>query len=73
MSFRVITQPLGGAPLAAAAISGSTPGEWYEPIPSNRSAWQARVESVRSGFAEDWLTGLAPAFDATGKAKSRLG
>ncbi|MFL5498418.1 MAG: bacillithiol biosynthesis BshC [Gemmatimonadaceae bacterium] len=72
MSVRVITQPLGGAPLAAAAISGSTPRGWYESIPSNRSAWQARIESVRSGFAEDWLTGLAPAFDATGKAKRRL-
>ncbi|MFL5640639.1 MAG: bacillithiol biosynthesis cysteine-adding enzyme BshC [Gemmatimonadaceae bacterium] len=72
MNPRVITQSLGGPSLATAVMSGASPGDWYEQIPANRSAWQARVESVRSGFAEDWLTQLAPAFDATGKAKARL-
>ncbi|MEP6551882.1 MAG: bacillithiol biosynthesis BshC, partial [Gemmatimonadales bacterium] len=41
-------------------------------IPRDVAAWRQRVESVRSSFSDKWLAQLAPAFEATGKAKQRL-
>ena len=72
MNPRVITQPLAGNPLAAAAIAGTAPAGWYEPQPRDPNAWRERLESVRSGFAADWLARLAPAIQASDKAKERL-
>ncbi|HEX9309310.1 MAG TPA: hypothetical protein VF887_00730, partial [Gemmatimonadaceae bacterium] len=72
MNPRVISQPLGGNLLAATVIGGSAPDSWYETAPRNVSSWRKRIESVRTGFAEDWLTPLAPAFEASGRAKERL-
>jgi uncharacterized protein YllA (UPF0747 family) len=69
---RVISEPLSGNPLAATAISGATPSGWYEPQPRDVAGWRERLEAVRSDFGDDWLAQLAPAFDATGKAKERL-
>lgn len=69
---RVVTQGLSGNPLAAAAIEGNTRPGWYEPSPRGNSEWRARLEGVRSGLPDDWLTRLAPAFEATGNAKQRL-
>ena len=68
---RIVTQQLTGNPLAAAVIAGTAPSNWYEPLPSGSEAWRDRVESVRSGSG-DWLARLAPAFEATGKARDRL-
>ena len=72
MNPRVITLPLTGNPLAAAAIAGSAAAGWYEPQPRDSNGWRKRLESVRSGSAADWLTRLEPAIQATGKAKQRL-
>jgi len=69
---RVITQTLSGNPLAAAFISGNAPANWYEPKPNGPQAWRERAETVRSSTSKDWLTHLAPAFEATGRAKARL-
>lgn len=73
MNPRVIIEPVDGNPLAAAAIAGTAPRGWYEPQPRDVAAWRERVEAVRSGFDRDWLARLAPAIEATGKAKERLG
>jgi bacillithiol biosynthesis cysteine-adding enzyme BshC len=72
MNPRVVTQSHTGNPLAVAAISGSAPRSWYERVPADRASWRERIESVRSDFSDDWLTRLAPAIEATGKAKERL-
>ena len=72
MNPRVVTQPLTGNPLAAAAIAGTAPTGWYEAQPRDRGAWRERVERIRSGFTGDWLTRLAPAIEATGAAKERI-
>ena len=72
MNPRVITQTLSGNPLAAAFISGNAPANWYEPKPNGPQAWRERAETVRSSTSKDWLTHLAPAFEATGRAKARL-
>jgi uncharacterized protein YllA (UPF0747 family) len=72
MNPRIVTQPLAGNPLAAAMISGNSPTGWYEPVPTDAASWRERVESVRSDFPDDWLARLAPALEATGKAKERI-
>jgi uncharacterized protein YllA (UPF0747 family) len=69
---RVITRPLAGNALADAAIAGDAMSGWYEQPPRDVAAWRARLEIVRSEFGDDWLARLAPAFNATGKAKARL-
>jgi len=69
---RVVTAPLSGNRLAAAAIDGDAPPTWYEPRPRDAAAWRTRVEAVRSAQSDDWLKRLAAAFDATGMAKERL-
>lgn len=69
---RVLTQPLGGNPLALAAIAGHAPAGWYEPQPHDAESWRERMEGVRSQFSADWLERLSPAFEATGPAKDRL-
>ena len=69
---RVVTQALTGNPLAAAYISGSAPAGWYEQLPTSADGWRDRIEAVRSASSTDWMTSLAPALEATGKAKERL-
>ncbi|MFL5501909.1 MAG: bacillithiol biosynthesis BshC [Gemmatimonadaceae bacterium] len=69
---RVVSQTIGGNALAAAFISGAAPPGWYEQTPSGAESWRERAETVRSTTSQDWLTRLAPAFEATGNAKQRL-
>jgi bacillithiol biosynthesis cysteine-adding enzyme BshC len=69
---RVLTQPLSGNALATAAIAGTAPDGWYEPVPRDPESWRERLQSVRSEFGDDWLEKLSPAFEATGKARERL-
>ena len=73
MSPRVITRPLGGSPLALAALKGRAPDGWYEPAPDGAAAWKGRAEEIRGQFSGvDWLGALGPAFDARGRARERL-
>ena len=72
MNPRIVSQLLAGNPLAAAVIAGNPPPGWYEPVPTDAAAWRERLESLRTNSAPDWLAKLAPAFEATGKAKERL-
>ena len=72
MKPRVITEPLTGTPLSAAAIAGKAPAGWYELLPRDVAAWRERLEATRSDFGGDWLARLGPAIEATGKAKERL-
>lgn len=72
MNPRVVSHALTSNPLATAAIAGTARPDWYEPIPHDAGAWTERIDAVREHSPRDWLTRLAPAFEATGKAKSRL-
>jgi uncharacterized protein YllA (UPF0747 family) len=72
MNPRVVTQSLTGNPLAVAAIAGNTAGAWYERLPGDAPSWRDRIDKVRSDFGDQWLARLAPAIEATGKAKERL-
>ena len=70
---RVITEPLGGGPLARAVQDGQVPAEWFGRRPGGAAAWKAHAEAVRAEFAGSrWLAGLRPAFDPSGPAKERL-
>ena len=69
----VHSTPLGGGVLSRALQNGSAPGEWMERHPANVSEWQRQLRAVRESHAgHDWLAPLAPAFAATGEARSRL-
>ena len=72
MNPRVLTEILGGHPLALAAIEGTTPEGWYEPRPRSPDAWRARLDIVRANAPKDWVTALAPALRASGRAAERL-
>ncbi|MBX7118547.1 MAG: bacillithiol biosynthesis cysteine-adding enzyme BshC [Gemmatimonadaceae bacterium] len=70
---RVVTEPLGGGPLSRAAQEGQAPSDWYRARPRGVEAWRAHAENVRAEFnASRWLSGLRPAFDASGPAAERL-
>ena len=72
MKPRVLTEPLTGNPLAAAAIAGTAPAGWYESQPRDVAAWRDRLEATRKDVSRDWLDRLDPAIQASGKAKERL-
>jgi len=69
---RVVTEALSGNSLAVANMAGRVPDGWYETLPRDADSWRQQLRLVRSEFATDWLTRLAPAFLAKGKAKERL-
>jgi bacillithiol biosynthesis cysteine-adding enzyme BshC len=69
----VRTEPLGGVPLAAAAIAGTVPPGWYPECPRDPRAWTARIERVRAESGKHgWLDALWPAIEAEGPAATRL-
>ncbi len=69
---RVVAEPVGGGPLARAAVEGRTPSGWYAPRPKGAAAWRAHAEQVRAQTDPEWLAALAPAFNASGAAARRL-
>jgi uncharacterized protein YllA (UPF0747 family) len=69
---RIVTQPIAGNALAAAAMAGEAMNGWYEMKPAGLAAWRDRVNSVRADAPDDWLSRVGPAFDATGRARERL-
>lgn len=70
----VRTEPLGGSPLARAAIDGQL-SAWYVARPTSPSEWTARVRSVQadgSPGGQGWLDALRPALAPSGRAADRL-
>ena len=67
----VRTEPLGGSPLARAAMAGQL-RDWYVPRPTSESGWAARAESVRASGNGAWLDALREALAAEGTAAARL-
>jgi bacillithiol biosynthesis cysteine-adding enzyme BshC len=69
----VRTEPLGGSPLARAALAGLAPAGWYPPAPASPAEWRLHADAVREQFsAGAWLELLGPALDARGAAAARL-
>lgn len=69
---RVVAEPVGGGPLARAAVEGRTPPGWYAQRPKGATAWRSHADAVRAQANPDWLASLAPAFNASGLAARRL-
>jgi len=67
----VRSEPLGGTPLARAALDGLR-AEWYPEIPRSAAAWKARSEAVRASIDRDWWDAIRPALSASGAAGARL-
>jgi bacillithiol biosynthesis cysteine-adding enzyme BshC len=73
LTLRVISTPLGGKDLTAAALAGSAPGDWYVAAPRGAEEWRARAHDVSSALVtRDWLSPLVPALEPTGAAADRL-
>ena len=72
--LRVVTERLGGSPLAALAIEADPrAAAWFEPRPSGVAGWRARAGTVAARFAgRDWLAAIAPALGPAGPATDRL-
>jgi bacillithiol biosynthesis cysteine-adding enzyme BshC len=66
------TEPLATGGLAALAVSGRAPEDWYARCPGTPAEWRARAGQVRESSGRSWLSRLAPAFEATGAAAARL-
>jgi uncharacterized protein YllA (UPF0747 family) len=69
---RVITEELGGSPLARAAQRGALP-QWYLRRPPDAAAWREYVGGVAREYAGGaWLDTLLPALAPRGEARRRL-
>ena len=73
-ALRIRTEPLGGSPLARAAIAGApSVAEWYEPRPLTAAGWRERLRAIGAEQGTgDWSRRLAPALAAEGAAAARL-
>jgi bacillithiol biosynthesis cysteine-adding enzyme BshC len=72
LKLRVISTPLRGKDLTAAAIAEKTPAGWYTQRPHGAKEWKARARQVSSRFTHDWLTPLLPALEPTGRVEEKL-
>ena len=69
----VLTEPLGGGPLTAAAVGGDAPAGWYPVHPRGVGAWREQIAATRARFGgAGWLQELMPAIQPTGPARERL-
>ena len=65
---------LGGTPLSQALQQDPALHGWLAARPHSIDAWRAHVHRIRTdALRQDWLTPLAPAIAATGRAAERLG
>jgi len=70
---RVVTDSLGGSPLARlAAQGGEHASEWYLRRPRNPNEWRERAITVRADVDGEWARRLAPAFVQGAEAARRL-
>lgn len=59
----VLTESLGGSPLAARLIAGTAPATWCTPRPASGEWWAARVDAVTREFSGGaWLSHIESAF-----------
>lgn len=68
----LVTESLGGSPLARAAVSESAPRGWYAERPRDAAAWRAYVRTVAEPPDGHALETLLPAIQADGPAAERL-
>ncbi len=69
---QLVTEPLGGPPLARRATEGALASEWLVRGPATGEEWQARGADVRASVPPGWFDALAGALDTGGAARDRL-
>lgn len=57
----VLTEPLGGSPLAQAGIAGRDAQGWIVPRPADAAGWRARADAAVAAAGPGWGAALAPA------------
>lgn len=70
---RIVTEPLGGSPLARALQTGEAPSVWIASAPRSSAGWRALAEARRA--EADWRSrweALLPAIAPSGAAAARL-
>ncbi|HUQ47783.1 MAG TPA: bacillithiol biosynthesis cysteine-adding enzyme BshC [Gemmatimonadaceae bacterium] len=73
MTLRVISTPIVGTGLTRVGVDRDATSPWFETVPRNAAEWKTRAETIRGSLIQaDWLTPLAPAFNASGAAARRL-
>jgi Uncharacterized protein conserved in bacteria len=73
VTLRVITTPILGTGLTRLGVSREAASPWFETVPRSSAEWKSRADGVRGSLVQsDWLSSLAPAFNATGAAAERL-
>jgi len=71
--IEILGEPLTGGPLTRAVLAGSAATRaWYVARPASAGAWQTAMASVAAGTPRDWLSRLAPALGAFGRAEREL-
>lgn len=69
---RVLTEAIGGSPLALAAQRNQLP-EWFTPRPRAPDEWRSYLGDVAAGHRDGaWRDRLADALSASGAARERL-
>ena len=69
----MISTPIVGAGLTRIGVDRDAGSPWFETVPRNAAEWKTRAETIRGSLIQaDWLTPLAPAFNASGAAAARL-
>ncbi len=70
---RILTQPLGGSPLARDIVARRVPASWTPEPPNTSAGWRQRLAGVRDALGSgDWLDAIRPAIAPTGAAAARL-
>ena len=72
--LRVVSELLGGSPLAAVALAADPRGApWFVPMPAGAEAWRARARAIGQRFTgTGWLDAIAPALGEPGRGVARL-
>jgi uncharacterized protein YllA (UPF0747 family) len=68
----ILTESLGGSPLAQMALRGDAPGDWYDERPLSAEGWQRYATAVRNAHPGSWWDAIAPACSPAGAAAARI-
>jgi uncharacterized protein YllA (UPF0747 family) len=69
---RVVTESLGGSPLARLAVQARAPDDWYPRRPHSPNEWRERAQRVRAETDARWAERIAPALVQRAESQQRL-
>lgn len=69
---RVVTESLGGSPLARLAVEERAPDDWFPRRPHSPNEWRERAQRVRSQTDAAWAERIAPALISREASEQRL-